>query len=224
MTMNGTHAAATTGGTYRNRHWRRIGGRHRFRARRRFGVDNQRRHVGRNRFPHPDAGAVEKPGSHQPGRQQHLPARNWRSSAKCRASVQLNTSFGSLSSSLTSSQALQASSLLGHQALVTSGTARSRRTEPSPVPSMCRRPPPRWCSTSATSSGAAGAADQSRRAVRRPRRLYVGRQGGQWLAGSRRDLHLECAVRGAPPRAVPPRPHWSTAPWRASAWARDQRD
>ena len=35
----------------------------------------------------------------------------------------LNTSFGSLSSSLTSSQALQASSLLGHQALVNSGTA-----------------------------------------------------------------------------------------------------
>ena len=35
----------------------------------------------------------------------------------------LNTSFGSLSSSLTSSQALQASSLLGHQALVSSGTA-----------------------------------------------------------------------------------------------------
>ncbi|HEX3395699.1 MAG TPA: flagellar hook capping FlgD N-terminal domain-containing protein [Steroidobacteraceae bacterium] len=35
----------------------------------------------------------------------------------------LNTSFGALSSSLSSSQALQASSLLGHQALVTSGTA-----------------------------------------------------------------------------------------------------
>ena len=35
----------------------------------------------------------------------------------------LNTSFGSLSSSLTSSQALQASSLLGHQALVNSATA-----------------------------------------------------------------------------------------------------
>src|SRR3984885_4487436 len=35
----------------------------------------------------------------------------------------LNTSFGSLSSSLTSNQALQASSLLGHQALVTSSTA-----------------------------------------------------------------------------------------------------
>src|SRR5271165_5678716 len=36
---------------------------------------------------------------------------------------QLNTSFGSLSSSLVSSQALQASSLLGHQALVSSSTA-----------------------------------------------------------------------------------------------------
>jgi flagellar basal-body rod modification protein FlgD len=36
---------------------------------------------------------------------------------------QLNTSFGSLSSSLVSSQALQASSLLGHQALVSSTTA-----------------------------------------------------------------------------------------------------
>ncbi len=36
---------------------------------------------------------------------------------------QLNTSFSSLTSSLTSSQALQASSLLGHQALVSSGTA-----------------------------------------------------------------------------------------------------
>jgi len=35
----------------------------------------------------------------------------------------LNTSFSSLSSSLTSSQALQASSLLGHQALVSSTTA-----------------------------------------------------------------------------------------------------
>jgi flagellar basal-body rod modification protein FlgD len=35
----------------------------------------------------------------------------------------LNTSFNSLSSSLSSSQALQASSLLGHQALVNSGTA-----------------------------------------------------------------------------------------------------
>jgi flagellar basal-body rod modification protein FlgD len=35
----------------------------------------------------------------------------------------LNTSFGALSSSLTSNQALQASSLLGHQALVTSSTA-----------------------------------------------------------------------------------------------------
>jgi flagellar basal-body rod modification protein FlgD len=35
----------------------------------------------------------------------------------------LNTSFSSLSSSLSSNQALQASSLLGHQALVTSGTA-----------------------------------------------------------------------------------------------------
>jgi flagellar basal-body rod modification protein FlgD len=35
----------------------------------------------------------------------------------------LNTAFGSLSNSLTSSQALQASSLLGHQALVNSGTA-----------------------------------------------------------------------------------------------------
>ncbi len=35
----------------------------------------------------------------------------------------LNTSFSTLSSSLTSSQALQASSLLGHQALVNSGTA-----------------------------------------------------------------------------------------------------
>src|SRR5258707_1312606 len=35
----------------------------------------------------------------------------------------LNTSFGALSSSLTSNQALQASSLLGHQALVNSGTA-----------------------------------------------------------------------------------------------------
>jgi flagellar basal-body rod modification protein FlgD len=36
---------------------------------------------------------------------------------------QLNTSFSSLSSSLVSNQALQASSLLGHQALVTSSTA-----------------------------------------------------------------------------------------------------
>jgi flagellar basal-body rod modification protein FlgD len=35
----------------------------------------------------------------------------------------LNTSFNTLSSSLSSSQALQASSLLGHQALVNSGTA-----------------------------------------------------------------------------------------------------
>jgi flagellar basal-body rod modification protein FlgD len=35
----------------------------------------------------------------------------------------LNTSFSSLSSSLSSSQALQASSLLGHQALVNSSTA-----------------------------------------------------------------------------------------------------
>jgi len=35
----------------------------------------------------------------------------------------LNTSFGTLSSSLVSSQALQASSLLGHQALVSSSTA-----------------------------------------------------------------------------------------------------
>jgi flagellar basal-body rod modification protein FlgD len=37
--------------------------------------------------------------------------------------TQLNTSFSSLSSSLSSSQALQASSLLGHQALVNSTTA-----------------------------------------------------------------------------------------------------
>src|ERR1700681_867570 len=37
--------------------------------------------------------------------------------------TQLNTSFGTLSSSLVSSQALQASSLLGHQALVSSKTA-----------------------------------------------------------------------------------------------------
>lgn len=37
--------------------------------------------------------------------------------------TQLNTSFSSLSSSLVSSQALQASSLLGHQALVSSSTA-----------------------------------------------------------------------------------------------------
>jgi len=37
--------------------------------------------------------------------------------------TQLNTSFGSLSTSLVSSQALQASSLLGHQALVSSSTA-----------------------------------------------------------------------------------------------------
>ena len=36
---------------------------------------------------------------------------------------QLNTSFSTLSSSLVSSQALQASSLLGHQALVASSTA-----------------------------------------------------------------------------------------------------
>jgi flagellar basal-body rod modification protein FlgD len=35
----------------------------------------------------------------------------------------LNTSFSALSSSLTSNQALQASSLLGHQALVSTGTA-----------------------------------------------------------------------------------------------------
>jgi len=35
----------------------------------------------------------------------------------------LNTSFGALSSSMTSNQAMQASSLLGHQALVTSPTA-----------------------------------------------------------------------------------------------------
>jgi flagellar basal-body rod modification protein FlgD len=37
--------------------------------------------------------------------------------------TQLNTSFSTLSNSLVSSQALQASSLLGHQALVTSSTA-----------------------------------------------------------------------------------------------------
>jgi flagellar basal-body rod modification protein FlgD len=37
--------------------------------------------------------------------------------------TQLNTSFSTLSNSLTSSQALQASSLLGHQALVASATA-----------------------------------------------------------------------------------------------------
>jgi flagellar basal-body rod modification protein FlgD len=37
--------------------------------------------------------------------------------------TQLNTSFASLSSSLVSAQALQASSLLGHQALVSSATA-----------------------------------------------------------------------------------------------------
>jgi flagellar basal-body rod modification protein FlgD len=37
--------------------------------------------------------------------------------------TQLNTSFSALSSSLTSNQALQASSLLGHQALVSSSTA-----------------------------------------------------------------------------------------------------
>jgi flagellar basal-body rod modification protein FlgD len=39
--------------------------------------------------------------------------------------TQLNTSFSGLSTSLTSSQAMQASSLLGHQALVTSSTATS---------------------------------------------------------------------------------------------------
>ena len=54
----------------------------------------------------------------------------------------LNTSFSTLSSSLTSSQALQASSLLGHQALVASGTATPRPAPRSPAPSMCRRPPP----------------------------------------------------------------------------------
>src|ERR1700690_2783902 len=37
--------------------------------------------------------------------------------------TQLNTSFGSLSSSISAGQGLQASSLLGHQALVTSSTA-----------------------------------------------------------------------------------------------------
>jgi flagellar basal-body rod modification protein FlgD len=37
--------------------------------------------------------------------------------------TQLNTSFGALSSSLTGNQALQASSLLGHQAMVPSSTA-----------------------------------------------------------------------------------------------------
>src|ERR1700719_5027914 len=37
--------------------------------------------------------------------------------------TQLNTSFSALSTSLSSSQALQASSLLGHQALVSSTTA-----------------------------------------------------------------------------------------------------
>src|ERR1700730_9865349 len=37
--------------------------------------------------------------------------------------TQLNTSFSTLSSSMVSSQALQASSLLGHQALVSSKTA-----------------------------------------------------------------------------------------------------
>src|SRR3984957_3204838 len=37
--------------------------------------------------------------------------------------TQLNTSFSALSSSMVSSQALQASSLLGHQALVSSSTA-----------------------------------------------------------------------------------------------------
>jgi len=37
--------------------------------------------------------------------------------------TQLNTSFGALSTSLVSSQALQASSLLGHQAMVSSSTA-----------------------------------------------------------------------------------------------------
>ena len=39
----------------------------------------------------------------------------------------LNTSFGALSSSLTSNQALQASSLLGHRALVNSGVVKTVR-------------------------------------------------------------------------------------------------
>ena len=68
--------------------------------------------------------------------------------------TQLNTSFTALSNSLVSSQALQASSLLGHQALVASSTG-TLATAGGTVAarSACRRPARRWCSTSSNSTG-----------------------------------------------------------------------
>ena len=69
--------------------------------------------------------------------------------------TQLNTQFTSLSNSLVSSQALQASALLGHQALVQSSTAtlatagahRQRRRR------ACRRPALKWSLNISNSAG-----------------------------------------------------------------------
>ena len=147
---------------------------------------------------------LQESGSDQSGRQQHLPDASSPRSAKCRASPQLNTSFSALSSSLTSSQALQASSL----------------ARPSGAGRAARRP--RWRPPAARSRGAVSVpqttsqvmlnitnsagvlvqSDQSRRAIGGSRQFLVERHstsdGSQAPAG---HVHLERAGRRRRPAA-----------------------
>src|SRR5258708_13686312 len=64
--------------------------------------------------------------------------------------TQLNTSFSALSGSLTSSQALQASSLLGHHALVSSSKPTLAATATVTAAGQVPQTPSQWLSSTTT--------------------------------------------------------------------------
>ena len=79
----------------------------------------------RHRFSHAHAGAAKNQDPTSPVDSNEFLSQ-LASLSEVQGITQLNTSFATLSSSLMSNQALQASSLLGHQALVPSATATLR--------------------------------------------------------------------------------------------------
>jgi flagellar hook assembly protein FlgD len=110
----------------------------------------------------------------------------------------LNTSFSALSTSLTSNQALQASSLLGHQALVNSSTATT-------------------AAAGATVTGAVNVPQNTSQVT-----LSITDSSGA-LVRPRALTRLPRSTRAQRP-AARPRPLWSMGRWKASAWAPDRRD
>ena len=229
MVINGTHAtnppaAGTTGDGNHDRQRARPAAQWRAPHWAAPAPRRQRVNLGGAGFSHAHAGAIEEPGSDQSGRQQHLPdaigpTQRGPGNHTTEHIVQHTVEFAQFGAS-----ALQASSLLGHQALVSSTTAtlaaNGTVTGAVSVPQT-------------TSQVVLNVSDGSGALVRQ---ISLGAQSSglaeisRGMASNRTARRLPgtyarasaAAYAIARPAAARMPPPWSTGPVRASAWARDR--